>query len=599
MPSPKESRLFDCVCRFLDRGFAAHIVLLVVLGLCIYSSAIFHPFVHDDVVFILKNLDIGRWDNIADAFLRPSVPDFFHGLVTPYYRPVLEVLYRLQFLLFGANAAGFHFFNILVHIANAILVYAVSRRLIRTTAPAFAVALLFLVHPVQTEAVACVSGISNLVCCFFILGAFYYYLRAREGGQEGERSFAVSFVLFILALLSKEQAVVFPFFCLAYEVFADKRQSSSAKRVLLMFAALAGYMFIRHALFGGFASTILENTGELKLRLLAIPGTIGMYVKLLFLPTGLHYYRSIDILAPYAGAWAAGGLAVVLLVLALRPLPSDQKKLAWFALAWFAVALGPVLNIIPLVHEYSFVVASEHNLYLPSVGIFLFFSILAGHYANGRRLLTGVSIAAVLVLSALSFNQNSFWKNEIVLFERSSQMEPRLGRVRILLAKAYFQAGRMDEAIGQYAEAEKIMSGYAGKTQSPKARRFYEGMLKGIYSDSAQSYAFKRDFVTSVGQYDKAIALDPGDSYLYSNRALSLIGAGDMPGGIKDLEKALSLNPDNLLAANNLSICYIQQGNAGKAKGLLEWILTKDPGLAAARDNLNKLNSVTAGRPQR
>ncbi len=585
--------------RFLASGFGAHSLVLIGIGLSVYFSAIFHPFVHDDVVFILQNPNIARWDNITDAFFRPSIPQIFEGLVTPYYRPVLEVLYRFQHAIFGLNPHGFHLFNVLVHIANTMLVYWLIDGLMRNRAWAFAASVIFLVHPVQTQAVACVSGVSNLACAFFMLIALNAYVRSSQSEHNARRFWflVVAVFGFTLSLFSKEQAVVFPFLCLAYEFLNTDRRSlsRSAGRLLAVILPLVVYFVVRFSLFGSFASAIFENAGELKLRLLAIPGTVLMYAGLVVWPADLHYYRSIDILAPFMRSWGIFALACIFILVLLRALKGQDRQWSCFGLFWFLIGLAPVLNIIPLVNEYSYVAAAEHNLYVPLIGVLIFGcgvvnQQIASLDAIKRVFLILFFMVLVIGLGSASVRQNHFWHNEITLFKRALEFQPQLGRVHILLGKAYFQAGRMDEAIAEFDLAGDIMDRYARKASTPKARRFYDGMLKGIYADSAQAYAFKRDFRSSVARYDKVLALDPHDSHMYSNRALSLIGLGDIDAGMKDLEQALALDPDNLLAANNLSICYIQKGNVDKAREMLTFILSKDPGFKAARDNLDELN---------
>jgi tetratricopeptide (TPR) repeat protein len=278
-----------------------------------------------------------------------------------------------------------------------------------------------------------------------------------------------------------------------------------------------------------------------------------------------------------------------------------NKRTAVFGLAWFLLALGPVLNIIPLVNEYSFVAAAEHNLYFPMIGFLVSAGAVTNHYAAalGHSLkiwAKAILIIGIMCLSVLTLAQNRYWQGEIPLFQRALAFEPQLGRVHILLAKAYFKEGRMEEAIQEFSLARGIMNGYVNKCTTLKAKKFYQGMLKGIYSDSAQAYAAKRDLKASIEHYNLALELDPQDSYIYTNRALSLIAAGDFKSGMTDLEKALALNPENLLAANNLSICFIQQGDIPRAREMLESILIKDPGFTAARDNLDKLNNAQKDR---
>jgi tetratricopeptide (TPR) repeat protein len=599
MTSRNENRFLVFTRRFLEKGSGVHVVVLALAGSLVYLSSVFHPFVHDDVVFILQNPHIARWDNIADAFFRPSIPLIFEGLVTPYYRPVLEVLYRLQYALFGFDPHGFHLVNVLMHIANAVLVYGLISVILKNRAFAFGAALIFLVHPVQTQAVACVSGISNLSCAFFLLAAFNAYIRASQSQQEGRRFWLLNLAVagFVLALFSKEQAVVFPFICAAYEILnrSKGRAFSGGWRLAAVLLPLLVYLVIRQTLFGSFASAIFENTGELKLRLLAIPGTLAMYTGLILWPAGLHYYRSVDILSPFLPGVILCALAVVCLWALIRTFTDENRKRACFGLFWFLFALAPVLNIIPLVNEYSFVAAAEHNLYFPVIGFLIFSCVAADHFASiwpstYRERWVWFFVVLALIMGIATSLQNRVWKSEITLFQRTLQYQPQLGRVRILLAKAYFKEGRMDEAIAEFALAGEIMGRYAQKAATAKSKHFYNGMLKGIFADSAQAYAFKQDFRSSLLQYDKALALDPEDSHIYSNRALSLIGLGDIDSGMKDLEKASAFDPDNLLAANNLSICYIQKGDTAKARELLRRILAKDPGFKAARDNLDQLD---------
>ena len=605
MRSPTEPRFLTFIYRFLDRGPVIHILILMALGLCAYGNAIFHPFVHDDVVFILQNPNIGRWDNISDAFLRPAIPQIFQGLVTPYYRPVLEVIYRLEYALFGFNAHGFHFFNLLIHIANGLLLYALVRRLFDKKIIALMIAAIFLVHPVQTEAVACVAGISNLACTLFMLMSLYGYVRSVQGiGSSRIFWMVVAVCVFMVALLTKEQAVVLPAVCLIYELLNKERRQVSPLllRVGLMVLPLLGYLFLRQTLFGSFVSSIFENIAELKLRVLGIAGLIEMYGGLLLFPSGLHYYRSVDILAPYVSSWIILGMIILLVYLCLRPLTGLNKKISFFGLAWFLLALGPVLNIIPLVNEYSFIAAAEHNLYFPMIGFLISAGALTDHYAPAlnhslKVWAKTIFIVGIMCMSFLTCAQNRYWQGEIPLFQRALAFEPQLGRVHILLAKAYFKEGRMDQAIQEFAVARDIMNGYVRKCATLKAKRFYQGLLKGIYSDSAQAYASQRDLKASIENYNMALEIDPQDSYIYTNRALSLIAVGDLKGGMADLQKALALNPDNLLAANNLSICFIQRGDIPRARELLESILIKDPGFTAARDNLDKLNKAQKINP--
>ncbi|MEI7998886.1 MAG: hypothetical protein WCH62_05215, partial [Candidatus Omnitrophota bacterium] len=179
-------------------GSIRYALSLVVITFLVFFNAINHPFVHDDVIFIAQNPQISRLDHLLDLFLHSSNDSALAG-INSYYRPVLEVFYRLEYRLFGFHAAGFHFVNVLIHIINGLLLFSLLCRLQFSKGLAFFISLLFLIHPVQSEAVACVSGISNILSVLFVLLTLYCYVRG---------IYFLSLLGFVLSLLTKEQAVM-------------------------------------------------------------------------------------------------------------------------------------------------------------------------------------------------------------------------------------------------------------------------------------------------------------------------------------------------------------------------------------------------------
>jgi len=265
---------------------------LVLLGLLAFFNAIRHPFVHDDVVFILENPQINRLDQWDKAFAISAA----RGGINTYYRPVLEILYRFEYRLFGPNPSGFHFFNCLVHIVNGLLLFSLLQRLGLTQAAAWGVSLLFLIHPVQTEAVSCISGISNLWMALGVLLALHAYLN---------RWYVASLCCLAMACFSKEQAVMFLPLMMVIDISRGKNNFRWWGSALL---AILVFLLVRGLVTGSsLVRDIMFSPGELYLRLAAIPRVLGMDLRLIFLPFDLHYYRSTDILQSNSLAW---GLAL-------------------------------------------------------------------------------------------------------------------------------------------------------------------------------------------------------------------------------------------------------------------------------------------------
>jgi len=509
---------------------------LVFLGLLAYCNAIRHPFVHDDVVFILKNPHITELNRWYEAFNVPSASD---GINT-YYRPVLEVLYRLEYHFFGPHPWGYHLFNVVVHIVNGTLLFGLLLKLGLREAAAWVIALFFLIHPVQTEAVSCIAGISNLWMALGVLLALHAYLK---------KWYAASLICFTFAFLSKEQAVMI----LPLAMVIDLSRGSKDYRpwiVLILTTYLL--LWLRQSVTGAsLLKDIMVSPGELYLRLAAIPRDIGMYLRLIGFPFDLHYYRSTDILRSNTSSWVLALISTVGIYFLISRKPSVRPAL-FLGLGWFFAALLPVLNITSLINEYSFILTPEHFLYLPIVGILIIAVLAADHSLRRfKRLLFGIAISACLLLT---WYQNTFWRSEITLFERMLRFEPDFGRGHLLLAKAYYFNGRPHDADGHYARALTIMSVYAKKATNMTAEKFYLMFEKEILFDWAQNDWAMGRWERSLDKLKRGIAIDSKDASLYNNMAFVYMHLGDKKDASLSLERAVRADSSFAQARRNLHI---------------------------------------------
>ena len=430
---------------------------LIFFGLLAFFNAIRHPFVHDDVVFILNNPHITELGSWVEVFKVPTIGGV--GGLNTYYRPVLEILYRFEYHFFGPHPFGFHFFNGLVHIVNGLLLFGLLKRLGLREAVAWVIACIFLIHPVQTEAVSCISGISNLWMTLGILLALHAYLN---------QWYTASLLCFAAAFLGKEQAVMFVPLVMVIDYSRGSKNFRSWVFLGLGACLLLG---LRQSVVGtSLLKDIMASPGELYLRLAAIPRDIGMYLRLIFCPYDLHYYRSTDILQSNGIAWGLALISIPGIFYSLHRWPQARATLI-LGFGWFLAALLPVLNIVPLINEYSFILTPEHFLYLPIVGILIVVVCAADHFLKHfRMLLLGIVIGSCLLLT---WHQNTFWKSETALFERMLRFEPDFGRGHLLLAKAYYFNHRPQDAEEHFKKAFTIMSAYAKKASNLTAKNFY------------------------------------------------------------------------------------------------------------------------------
>jgi len=611
-------------------------VVLILLGGLGFSQTFSYPFVHDDLVFIRGNPDIARLDHWRDIFTRaPSS----QGVVNAYYRPGLELLYRIQYAFFKFDAGAYHGFNVALHILNGLLLFYVFLRILsgyedalarachRTGGPAgtarflfippslwlaWSAAVIFVIHPVQTESVACVAGVSNLLLVFFGLLGFILFLRLAEG-RERRRGFVAGEIsllggIFAAALCVKEQAVVLPFLFLSYLLTIGRARQKSGRSPVLaitfLFVLLGGYFCYRKILLGHSVTPFWNYNYELFLRLKAIPRTLLVYLRILFIPSGLHYYRSLDVLAPNAGASLIFVLVVAAMFAGGRVLPSVLKCYYQFGLLWFAVTLAPMLNVVPLIHEYSYIALFEHFLYWPLPGIPL--SVLVGvtyvlesrvppeRYKTVRA---GFILSVILILTAITLKQNQVWRGEVPLFEQVVRHERNLARGRLLLGKAYFFNDQTEKALQEFNQALQILDGYLERVRDPGARDVYLSFKKEALFNIAQCFERQRQWPRAVQYYRAALQIAPNDSMILNNLGAVFLQGQQIEEAEQWLARAVAADPKDLMAKTNLALCYIFLGKETQARELLEAVLLADPGFVPARNNLDILTNNPGAEP--
>ncbi|MBF0595149.1 MAG: tetratricopeptide repeat protein [Candidatus Omnitrophica bacterium] len=579
-------------------------LVLALLGSFFYRAAGHFPFVHDDIAFIKDNPEIGRWDNIADVFFRTAIPLEGVKIQTPYYRPVLELLYRLQYAVFGMNPGGFHAVNVGFHIINSWLVWALLSALVGCSfITSIFCALVFLLHPVQVQAVACVSGISNLAVAFFLLSSFLCYVMMR-GSLRSRLGWGIAAgSLFVTALFTKEIAVIFPLVLVLYEMTVGRKVSENDALPRWLPAAgfalvAAGFVVWRQMLFAHDGTGIMENVFEFKLRLLSIPAELLSYVRLMMWPADLHYYRSIDILAPKLVPALWFSVLTLLGILGYLRAPADMRPRLIFGYGFVLAGLLPVLNIVPLINEYSFVQGAEHYLYLPIFGVLVVVTAglpLVSGIAR-REIMLIAAAGLVLACGLLTSQQVMVWRSEVALFERAAFFEPHLGRVRMLLARAYANTGRLDEAAREYSAALQIMIGYVKNAGHSPSGEIYAQFVKAIYFDRGQVFLRLGDIHRAQSDYKMSLAARSSgadtrwrNSFSANNLALLAMQLGNLTEAEHYFKLAVAIDDRNVDALNNLAMFYSGKKEIGLARYFLERALTVRPGFGAAWDNLKKL----------
>ncbi|MGO8989653.1 MAG: tetratricopeptide repeat protein [bacterium] len=428
------------------------ILLLSAVTIAVYSVGLFNGFAWDDEFIIVKNPATRQITSVAKLFLDPDV-------VKPYYRPLSRATYLFDYRLFGMNPSAFHSVNIVIHLLNVILLYLVCSRVATNKISALVAALLFAIHPINTESVNFISARNNLLSLFFSLVSFLILLR--NEGKAG-RWPILSAIFFFFGLLCKETAMMMLIVIALYSI--PPLSSGFAARLrekvpsLLPFVFLAGvYLLLRSLALHGVIGTGSLAEGLLE-RLARNYYIIPHYLKLFLFPADLTIFHVV----PKAGlfndpmlllAWVAIAAAIWLIV-------RWRNRATIFGLLWFVVNYVPIANIV-LIPSWPM---ADRFMYIPAAGLCLvageFLGYIYSRYSAKQLVSVGMSII-VITLAAWTVKRTMEWKDNISLFKSALKNDPASTVGHFNLGNAYLERNDLAAAKFQWLKALDIDPGYS------------------------------------------------------------------------------------------------------------------------------------------
>lgn len=565
------------------------LIFLAALTFFVYSFGVSGTFkTMDDDFSIVRNENIRSPRNIPKIFTSGYFGD------ESYYRPMVSLSYLKEYFFFRLNPVPYYLDNILLHVINAFLVFAIVWNLTSRTATGMAAALLYALHPIHWEAVSNISGRAILLAAFYCLAAFVFFLYS-----ERKKYFAyLSLIAFALGLLSKESAGVFPLVLLSYLFFVrpkDKFTFNNLFTTCVPYAAIIGvYLWVRSTL--GITKTFpWRSAGEMILGFFTFLRGVMIDFKLLVYPTGLYFDRSLRIFTNFtdpdliATFLFFGTLAAVLW--------SFRKKLAGlpaFCVAWFFIELMPVSQIVSTVGvQPGYISTAEHFLYMPAIPFFILgvlFMEQVRKYVTVRHKVSpfmfrfGV-VGIFLFLILMTIQYNIYSNNEIGMFERTLSINPTNTRVRDSLALAYAKRKRFDLAEKNFREILRL------EPHSAHARiglakslcdqgKYWEGLreyekvkdpgnLKSLLEDNV-----KGTLTFLVSYYSRYVKAHPDSARGYHSLGVLYSKLSKPKKAVFCYEKAVALDPNLKDALFNLASTYRMLGERDKAIDLYERVLS-------------------------
>ncbi|WP_424319297.1 tetratricopeptide repeat protein, partial [Candidatus Methylomirabilis sp.] len=458
--------------RGLRLGQLGPLLLLVVVTSAVYANSLHNNFLFDDLETIVEAQGRGGPGQLTPLF------SLLQG--KPAYRPIRSASYAFDYALSGLDPWGYHLTNIAYHTLSAIVVFLIAQSVFNRLIPALFTAILFAVHPIQTEAVTYLSGRRDVLSGLFVLTGFYMFLRYRQTGRGGY--LATVLLLYLLAFFSKESGIILPLLCFSYDVISRIRVKEPGIGlppvreiwVGVRSAVREGRLFYipLMVLAGGLALYVLflvRGTwvrtyygGSLPFTGFTMSRVFLHYIALLLFPLTLNADYSYNAF-PVTTSWADPNAWVAVLILGMLGygllVCLKSRPLVAFGGAWFFLALLPVSQIVPH-HEMM----AEHFLYVPSVGFCLVVAALADSLLDSPRRVPAIYSAALAALLLLSFRtvwRNTDWRDELTLWSKTVQVAPQSARARNNLGSAYLRRGQLTRAEQELETAVQIKPDFA------------------------------------------------------------------------------------------------------------------------------------------
>lgn len=559
-------------------------ILLIAACLIAYHNAFRGPFVLDDLYAIPANESIRSLSTV----LAPPAQTPVAG------RPLVNLSLAVNYAIGGLNPTSYHVLNVILHALAALALFGIVRRTLsspglkelyrdRAGGLATAVALLWAVHPLATEAVDYTIQRTELLMSLFLLLTLYCALRGFEAPKKPGWHVA-ALVAFALGMASKEVIVVAPFVVLACEwLFWPAPPGEARKRRLRLYGGFAAVLLVSILFIATrFQRTFVGLTGRDVTPwdyLLTQTGVILHYLRLAVWPSPLvgdyadwRIATSVrEVLPSFAAVVALASLTVWGLV--------RRRKLAFLGVFFFLV-LGPTSSVRPILTE----VAAERRMYLPLAAV-VALVVIAGD-ALLRRVAaprtaaaTAVTIAAV-VLAFATIRRNEDYRTTLGFWSDIVAKRPDNPRARSWLGSALHDLGRDREALEQLTASIRL-------DPRDATARYNLGVVLASQGRTDEAIASNRE----------AIRLNPEYPQAHSNLASALEKRGDLDGAVRHYREAIRIDPRYAIGHYNLAVVLRRQGRNEDAIRHLEEALRWRPEFPEARRTLDSLRAAVIPPP--
>ncbi len=559
----------NCI-HFLSKRSQMFIICLLVLVIsALYLNSLDNQFTNWDDAMIYGNPQIRslNWENIKGIFT------YVRGST---YQPFRVLSYAVDYYFWNLNPFGYHITNILFYLLSTVILFFTIRRLstdLRRNAPpdshervALFGTLLFAAHPVHVEAVTWLAGRKEVLQGFFFFLGFFLYLKAREGeGNKPVRPdrgkflyLGLVFFSFLLAILSKPAAIVFPAVLLVYEISLRKNNWTDFLKRHWCFLFFSIFVSI---LFTSILMKVMLDAGGIKpyrggtfLNNLLVSFYVFLYnIKLLAFTINYSAAYTIPVSHPVLSVQTLIFIGIILLMFGLTLWSLKKTKVVFFSFFFFFVTILPYLNIIPinniLADRYVFI-ASFSYCFLLGIGFDEFYGVRSRRFSESFFKLLSIALFLFLLTgySLMTIRQNRIWENSYTLWADAVEKYPESNTANALMGLVYMELGMDERAVGYLEKAiQTLPYDYQSRNN-----------LGIVYGNLGKPEKALNELMT-------AIKLNPGDDTIKINLSVFYQKEKEYKHSEEVLRHLLSKNPKNANLYFRLGLLYKEMGQYNAA----------------------------------
>jgi tetratricopeptide (TPR) repeat protein len=627
----------NSITKFYQNTFF-HVLIIVTISILAYTNTLRSPFVYDDIFLIEKNEIIRNLRNFIDFSEVHNLTSIVDLVCVLKSRYVVLFTFALNYKLHGLNVTGYHITNIFIHLLNGLLVYRLILLTFRTPIVkmsslsgqarwiALFIALFFVAHPLQTQAVTYIWQRCTSLATLFYLLSLVLYIESRIIHKDSQQAggsadhvnlrsricYFSAIIATCLAMYSKEIAFTLPITLCVYEFIFFK--GKCLKRVGYLIPFILTMLIIPLTILS--MESVWREFGEpenivgpMRARsnlprydyFLTEITVIVTYLRLVFFPVNQNLWYDYPIYSSVfkpqvilSGIFLfsilfLGGYLLYKAIFQERNVKPEFRLIS-FGIFLFFISISVESSFIPIMN-----VIEEHRMYLPSVGIFtavtVLLFVLKDHYRITFKKVILCCSTVVILLSLLTYTRNAVWQDEVTLWQDVTKKAPLNYIAHGNLAQALFKKGQYNEAMDSVKKALDL-------PQCEKNTRInYLMFLAVLYQEKGELYEvlkvmnYCRDELTRLNvQNDKQSKLFREESHY--RLGILYIKHKKYHEALEQLRECILLNPRNARAFNNIGVAYIFLNRYNEAETQIQKALDLYPDYGDAQNNLKGLRTL-------